>query len=283
MSQRLIDFLSPARRLGGRRRPGGVPDADLGDPGGADRPGDPRGAGRGAGARAIATGWSRRPWSGSCWSWPGPTWRSTVGIPWSLPAFAAGFGIVLAVLRVNHRYRHASPTLRRVVDFSQHRADGLAGGGHPGRRQRRRLQVRRPGDRPDPRPGVQPLVADDQPAPVARPAGDVHRLLRQLGAVGPPARPGPAAARPLPGGQPVEGPGRLPRPVHRPQGVRGAGQAGARRGRLARATGSWSTYGEGDGRPPRRARDPRPVRGAGRAGSSRGPTGSSRPSTARTW
>ena len=43
---------------------------------------------------------------------------ATVGIPWSLPAFAAGFGIVLAVLRVNQRYRHVSPTLRRVVDFS---------------------------------------------------------------------------------------------------------------------------------------------------------------------
>ncbi len=43
---------------------------------------------------------------------------ATVGIPWSLPAFAAGFGIVLAVLRVNRRYRHASPTLRRVLEFS---------------------------------------------------------------------------------------------------------------------------------------------------------------------
>ena len=43
---------------------------------------------------------------------------ATVGIPWSLPAFAAGFGIVLAVLRANQRYRHVSPTLRRVVEFS---------------------------------------------------------------------------------------------------------------------------------------------------------------------
>ena len=43
---------------------------------------------------------------------------STVGIPWSLPVFASGFGIVLAVLRVNQRYRHVSPTLRRVVEFS---------------------------------------------------------------------------------------------------------------------------------------------------------------------
>ena len=43
---------------------------------------------------------------------------ATVSIPWSLPAFAAGFGIVLAVLRVNRRYRHVSPTLRRVLEFS---------------------------------------------------------------------------------------------------------------------------------------------------------------------
>ena len=43
---------------------------------------------------------------------------ATVSIPWALPAFAAGFGIVLAVLRVNRRYRHASPTLRRVLEFS---------------------------------------------------------------------------------------------------------------------------------------------------------------------
>jgi len=43
---------------------------------------------------------------------------AAVGIPWSIPAFAAGFGTVVAVLRANRRYRHASPTLRRVVDFS---------------------------------------------------------------------------------------------------------------------------------------------------------------------
>jgi len=43
---------------------------------------------------------------------------AAVGIAWSIPAFAAGFGIVIAVVRLNHRYRHVSPTLRRVVDFS---------------------------------------------------------------------------------------------------------------------------------------------------------------------
>jgi hypothetical protein len=41
-----------------------------------------------------------------------------VGIPWSIPAFAVGFGIVLMVLRTNRRYRHASPTLRRALEFS---------------------------------------------------------------------------------------------------------------------------------------------------------------------
>ena len=42
-----------------------------------------------------------------------------VGIPWSLPVFAAGFGILLTILRVNRRYRHVSPTLRRTLEFSQ--------------------------------------------------------------------------------------------------------------------------------------------------------------------
>src|SRR5262249_11942256 len=37
-----------------------------------------------------------------------------VSIPWSLPLFATGFGIVIALVSINRRYRHASPTLRRV-------------------------------------------------------------------------------------------------------------------------------------------------------------------------
>jgi len=41
-----------------------------------------------------------------------------VSIPWSLPAFAAGFAIVLTVLRVNRKYRHVSPVIRRVIEFS---------------------------------------------------------------------------------------------------------------------------------------------------------------------
>src|SRR4051812_10301320 len=40
------------------------------------------------------------------------------GIPWSLPMFALGFGLVLTLIRVNRRYRHASPSLRRTLDFS---------------------------------------------------------------------------------------------------------------------------------------------------------------------
>ena len=40
------------------------------------------------------------------------------GIPWSLPIFALGFGLVLTLTRINRRYRHSSPTLRRTIDFS---------------------------------------------------------------------------------------------------------------------------------------------------------------------
>jgi hypothetical protein len=42
----------------------------------------------------------------------------TRGIPWSLPAFALGFATVLALVLINRRYRHGSPTLRRTVDLS---------------------------------------------------------------------------------------------------------------------------------------------------------------------
>src|SRR4051794_31490034 len=42
----------------------------------------------------------------------------TRSVAWSLPAFAVGFGIVLTLIAVNHRYRHASPALRRTLDFS---------------------------------------------------------------------------------------------------------------------------------------------------------------------
>jgi hypothetical protein len=40
------------------------------------------------------------------------------GIPWSLPIFALGFGLVLTLTRINRRYRHSSPTLRRTIDVS---------------------------------------------------------------------------------------------------------------------------------------------------------------------
>jgi hypothetical protein len=42
----------------------------------------------------------------------------TRGIPWSLPVFVAGYGLVLALVTVNRRYRHASPLLRRTVELS---------------------------------------------------------------------------------------------------------------------------------------------------------------------
>ena len=40
------------------------------------------------------------------------------GIPWSLPFFALGFGVVMALTRINRRYRHSSPILRRTMDVS---------------------------------------------------------------------------------------------------------------------------------------------------------------------
>jgi hypothetical protein len=40
------------------------------------------------------------------------------GVPWSLPIFALGFGLVLTLTRINRRYRHSSPTLRRTIDVS---------------------------------------------------------------------------------------------------------------------------------------------------------------------
>src|SRR5262245_31674629 len=42
----------------------------------------------------------------------------TRGVPWSIPPFAAGFGIVLTLVAFNRRYRHASPALRRTLEFS---------------------------------------------------------------------------------------------------------------------------------------------------------------------
>jgi hypothetical protein len=40
------------------------------------------------------------------------------GIGWSLPLFALGLGLVLFLIERNRRYRHASPSLRRTIDFS---------------------------------------------------------------------------------------------------------------------------------------------------------------------
>ena len=40
------------------------------------------------------------------------------GILWSLPLFVLGFGLVLYLIERNRRYRHASPSLRRTIDFS---------------------------------------------------------------------------------------------------------------------------------------------------------------------
>lgn len=40
------------------------------------------------------------------------------GVPWSIPVFLAGFGLILAVQRINQAHRHSSPTLRRVAAFT---------------------------------------------------------------------------------------------------------------------------------------------------------------------
>jgi hypothetical protein len=40
------------------------------------------------------------------------------GILYSVPIFALGFGLVIFLVARNQRYRHASPTLRRTIDFS---------------------------------------------------------------------------------------------------------------------------------------------------------------------
>ncbi len=40
------------------------------------------------------------------------------GLLWSMPVFGVGFGLVLFLIARNRRHRHASPTLRRTIDFS---------------------------------------------------------------------------------------------------------------------------------------------------------------------
>src|SRR3954454_18224364 len=39
-------------------------------------------------------------------------------VPWSIPVFAAGFAIVLILVARNQQYRHASPVMRRTLEFS---------------------------------------------------------------------------------------------------------------------------------------------------------------------
>jgi hypothetical protein len=39
-------------------------------------------------------------------------------VPWSLPIFGVGFGLVLTLLANNRQYRHSSPSLRRTIEFS---------------------------------------------------------------------------------------------------------------------------------------------------------------------
>ena len=48
----------------------------------------------------------------------GATIAATRSVSGSLPVFALGFGLVLALVAINQRYRHTSPTLRRTVELS---------------------------------------------------------------------------------------------------------------------------------------------------------------------
>lgn len=43
---------------------------------------------------------------------------ATQGVPWALPIFGMGFLMVVSLTRMNRRYRHESPTLRRTIDVS---------------------------------------------------------------------------------------------------------------------------------------------------------------------
>ncbi len=43
----------------------------------------------------------------------------SASIPWSIPLFASGFGLEWFVARENRPYRHSSPSLRRIVRFSE--------------------------------------------------------------------------------------------------------------------------------------------------------------------
>lgn len=43
---------------------------------------------------------------------------ATRSVPWSLPIFAMGFGLVITLVMVNQRYRHSSPSIRRTIEYS---------------------------------------------------------------------------------------------------------------------------------------------------------------------
>lgn len=40
------------------------------------------------------------------------------GVIWALPFFLPGFGLVIALLAINRRHRHSSPSLRRTIDLT---------------------------------------------------------------------------------------------------------------------------------------------------------------------
>ena len=55
-------------------------------------------------------------------------------VPWSLPLFALGFGLVLTLIQANRRHRHGSPSLRRTIAFADTALTTTLLARHPDRR-----------------------------------------------------------------------------------------------------------------------------------------------------
>ena len=156
------------------------------------------------------------------------------GILWSLPIFALGFGLVLTLISFNQRYRHASPSLRRTIDFSSAflNAALLAGilivvnviafryGGQP-------LDLTREQTYSLSSMTINQLVSLEQPVTFTMVFGRGPRAVT-------PARARRAVARVVQGRQSRDDPARQPQPVQRPDARRRADQARAGARDLAR-------------------------------------------------
>ncbi len=182
------------------------------------------------------------------------------GILWSLPIFAVGFGLVLALIAFNRRYRHASPSLRRTIDFSSAflNASLLAGilivvnviafryGGQP-------LDLTREQTYSLSSMTINQLVSLEQPVTFTMVFGRGIRAVK-------PARPRRAVARVVQGRQSADDPARQPQPVQRPAARRRADQARAGARDLARRRRRHRVR-RGGKRPACRGAQPGPVSG----------------------